>query len=371
MVMTETPSAHSSRDAAAVFKVTLAIWLSSIVAFSAYLIIGSGGAFPPWGFVWVAILPVLGIPLSWIIYRAAQALSGRTVMSRWLILTPVIAAVCAVQSVGDTLVHRVVRQAFGAPVPAGLDLEATALNFLIYLWLFAMYAVAVDLIAMTSTARAHEREAAEARELVKEAQLEVLRFQLNPHFLFNTLNNISSLVITGRNDQAEVMIARLSRFLRTVLDAEGSAMVPLHAELASVEAYLDIEAARFTGHLAVTIDCPVDLSSSLTPCLILQPLVENAIKYAVTPSQGAASIHIEVRREGDDVLIAVQDSGAVSGVAPAGAWEAGHGIGLRNVRNRLGVLYGGDAGLVTRADETGFRAEIRFPHRPLALDVAA
>src|SRR6185503_17667200 len=168
-------------------------------------------------------------------------------------------------------------------------------------WLFffvgwSAYYLATEAQAQVLTA---QRRAAEAESAAQTAQLQALRYQINPHFLFNTLNSLSSLVMTGRTDRAEAMLLALSTFFRTSLSLDPGADVSLAEEIELQKLYLDIEMARFPDRLQVEIDVPAKLQQARLPALILQPIVENAIKYGVSKSRKAVIIKIAARSNGE------------------------------------------------------------------------
>src|SRR5690606_28404478 len=145
----------------------------------------------------------------------------------------------------DGLLYEAIRRLSGEPPGTWIDRANFAVNCLIYLWLYGFYVAALELIASTARAARHARreaafalQVAEVREQARETQLQMLRFQLNPHFLFNTLNSISALVVAGRTAQAEEMVSRLCRFMRASLKPGEDALVPLGTELATMEAYI-------------------------------------------------------------------------------------------------------------------------------------
>jgi len=188
--------------------------------------------------------------------------------------------------------------------------------------------------------RAAERREGEYRRAAKAAELRSLRYQVNPHFLFNTLNSLSALVMTGRGTQAEAMIQTMSSFYRHSLTADPTAEVPLADEIALQRHYLAIEAVRFPDRLITVIDVPDTLAQAPVPGMILQPLVENSIKYAVAATTRAVTITLTARAEGTMLVLTVADDGP----GKTGT-ESGTGIGLANVRSRLAARYGGDAAL--------------------------
>jgi LytS/YehU family sensor histidine kinase len=190
------------------------------------------------------------------------------------------------------------------------------------------------------------------------AEAAALRLQLNPHFLFNTLNSISSLVTLGRKDEAETMIQSLGEFLRASLHADPMADVSLAEEIETVDAYLAIESVRFGDRLAIEIDVAPGLSEALVPNFILQPLVENAIKHGVAAARGPASLTVSATEAQGAMVLSVvntREPGSEAGKA------AGTGIGLANIRQRLAIRYQGGATLATGPVDHGWKAEIRLP----------
>ena len=186
--------------------------------------------------------------------------------------------------------------------------------------------------------RAAERREGEYRRAAKAAELRSLRYQVNPHFLFNTLNSLSALVMSGRGQAAERMIQTMSSFYRHSLAADPSADVSLADEIALQRHYLDIEAVRFPERLKPVFDVPDTLVAAPVPGMILQPLVENSIKYAVAATTRAVTVRIVARADGDRLVLTVSDDGpGKTGM------ESGTGIGLANVRSRLAVRFGSDA----------------------------
>ncbi len=193
--------------------------------------------------------------------------------------------------------------------------------------------------------------------LAQEAQIAALRYQVNPHFLFNTLNSISSLVLEHRNADAEVMLLNLSAFVRSTFDGDPQRLIPLHEEIELQRLYLGIEQVRFSERLRVIVDIPDTVTNTLVPALILQPLVENALRHGVEQSEALTSIAIRAMRCGGDVQIVIEDDGVA--LVPR---TDGTGVGLRNVRDRLSVHFGDRATLTTSIrPQGGFHSEIRLP----------
>ena len=193
------------------------------------------------------------------------------------------------------------------------------------------------------------------------AQLAMLRYQLNPHFLFNTLNSISTLVLLKQTERANAMLSRLSSFLRYTLANEPTARVPLAQEVETLKLYLEIERMRFEDRLRPTFDIDPRVTRARLPSLLLQPLVENAIKYAVTPQEGGAEIRISAQQIGNRVQIAVSDTGP--GLQDkAIARHSSTGVGLANIRDRLVQAFGEEQRFDIESNEDGgFRVLIEIP----------
>ncbi len=200
---------------------------------------------------------------------------------------------------------------------------------------------------------------ARAEGLAREAQLKMLRYQLNPHFLFNTLNAISTLVLDHDNHTANLAVTRLSGFLRHSLDQDPMKRVTLRQELDVLGLYLGIEQLRFGSRLEITQEISEEAGRCLVPSLLLQPLVENSLKYAVAARESGGRIQISARIVNGELSIAVADDGPG---LPGGKIPTGNrGVGLRNTNDRLAVLYGPKVELTGRNLASGCIIEIRLP----------
>lgn len=190
------------------------------------------------------------------------------------------------------------------------------------------------------------------------AQLAMLRYQLNPHFLFNTLNSLSTLVLKGSKSEAETMIMNLSSFLRSSLAVDPEQLVSLDEEIALQRLYLDIEQARFPDRLQVEVSMPDELKHACVPVLILQPIIENAIKYGVSPSKGKIAIRLQASAEYGLLVLRIEND--IDPKAPVPA--SGTGLGLGNVRERLLTRYGPAAGCEWgKSDDGGFVVSLWLP----------
>jgi hypothetical protein len=206
-------------------------------------------------------------------------------------------------------------------------------------WYFFFAAWASFYLAMSSSRqlRAAERGEAKARREAQAALLRALRYQVNPHFLFNTLNSLSSLVMGRRTDEAETMIVNLSAFFRTSLAIDPTEDIPLAQEIEFQRLYLDIEQVRFPNRLEVRTDVPRDLQNARVPPLILQPVVENAIKHAVARTREPVVLAIRAREEDARLLLSIEND---RGPVPCQAHNGHKGVGLVNVCERLAARFG-------------------------------
>ncbi|MBZ9610868.1 sensor histidine kinase [Rheinheimera maricola] len=195
-----------------------------------------------------------------------------------------------------------------------------------------------------------------------EAQLKMLRYQLNPHFLFNTLNAISTLVLINESDTANKMVTRLSDFLRYSLYKDPINKVPLEQEVYAARLYLEIEKVRFSERLSVVFDLEEGTEQALVPSLILQPLIENAIKYAVASQIDGGKIAITAKKFGHDLLLEVADNGPGMVITDGLPKSNDSGVGLVNTKERLSALYDNNFALVlTHNQPSGLKVNIRIP----------
>jgi signal transduction histidine kinase len=216
------------------------------------------------------------------------------------------------------------------------------------------------LVTLRRGARAREVRAAELERELVEAKLQALQMQLEPHFLFNALNLVSSCIRVDAC-RAETMLAQLSDFLRATLRAGSAQEVRLEQELTVVSAYLEIMKARFADRLRVEIDTTAESRRALVPNLILQPLVENAVKHGIARHDRAGTVRIAAERDGDALRLTVEDDGPG---APTDGLLVGRGVGLTNTAERLAHLYGAAARIAAgEAPGGGLQVEVWVPWR--------
>lgn len=251
------------------------------------------------------------------------------------------------------------------PAPTSIDRWREIVDIALARY-FVILAWASFYFAMLAGAQARESQRREERfrSAAKAAELRSLRYQVNPHFLFNALNSLSALVMTGRPDKAERMIQSLSRFYRHSLAEDTSADVPLADEFDLQRQYLEIEKVRFPERLKTRLDLPDTLANCLVPGMILQPLVENSVKYGVSASAAPVTVTLEAREEYGRLVVCVADDAPPRAKAKRGgaAKAGGFGIGLANVRDRLAARFGAEASLSFGPIETGgYETQIRIP----------
>jgi two-component system LytT family sensor kinase len=244
------------------------------------------------------------------------------------------------------------------------DVKPQPYPFFIYVfefgWALPLWGLMQALLGYHFETLEQARAVSRAQSLAYDAQLRMLHYQINPHFLFNTLNAISTLVLEGRNEQAEKMLMRLSGFLRYSLDRQPTELAAVSAELEAQKKYLEIEQTRFGEKLQVNFTIEPGIENARLPSLILQPILENAIKYAITPRVDGGRIDVSAFRDNGLLRVCVEDDGP--GLPPENAPRRRRGVGLANARERLELMYGARAGLSARNREpNGASVEIWLP----------
>jgi signal transduction histidine kinase len=307
--------------------------------------------------VFVLLSTVVGYSLSLILSVVYRQVIYRRPVVMWGTTIAAFAVAAATYSLIDTWVFTAIRPGSESPylslLLANLYIEA----ILLAAW-SALY------FAINYYVRAEEQKdqmlylAAQAAK----AQLAMLRYQLNPHFLFNTLNSISTLVLLKDTDAANAMLSRLSAFLRSTLTEDSGGMVTLAREIETLKLYLDIEKMRFQERMRTYYTIDPATRDALVPSLLLQPLVENAVKYAVSPLEEGADISVSAQLVGKRVRIVVADTGpGLAGKAPKDTVSTG--VGMANIRDRLAQAYGDDHRFETASRPSGgFEVLIEIPH---------
>ena len=242
---------------------------------------------------------------------------------------------------------------------APLAADDYALSIIDWTWFYASQSLMLLALIYGAELRESEERVTRLRVEADTMLIKLLRYQLNPHFLFNTLNSIASLIARRKAPEAEAMVLSLADFLRTALTMDPARQITLGEEIALQALYLDIERARFPHRLQVAIDVPDRLRDALVPNLITQPLIENAIKYGVARSLLPVRLEVVARDEGGRLSIEVRDDGAEVGPSPNAPSTQ---LGLLNISERLRLQFGSEARLVAgRQPAGGFAACIELP----------
>jgi Histidine kinase/Histidine kinase-, DNA gyrase B-, and HSP90-like ATPase len=349
-------------------KLTVAVWAFTFVLFLMPVTV-SMGRLPRVALGMTALVVAIGMILTVPLYWACARLQYSPTALK---VGGVFGAVCAAAlafSLSDALLGGNIVQMFMGEHHIPPDVvNRTVSNFISFSWLYGWLGTTYVILQTNAAMRERELQLAEARALAQTAQLTALRLQLNPHFLFNTLNAISSLIVTGRNRDGEAMLSKLCAFLRTALVGDGRSEATLGEELETLQTYLEIESIRFGDRLTVEFAAPEALLELPVPNFILQPLVENAVKHGVAPTSRPVIVRVGARRDGDDLILSVSDNGG----AAAGPRPSGCGVGLDNTRRRLEVIYGARGRLETLAHDGGFTVLLRVPvHEARALELVA
>jgi sensor histidine kinase YesM len=336
-----------------------AFWILQSIGWSGYFFLRSLSGFAnSMGWMWLVhtlLLTATGYSLTLLMASLFRRLI--TIRPLWtMILSLGVVGIAALAfSVIETWSYATFLKPDSKPV--GVEyLGAILLNFsLLAAWAALYYGINYFLLLENEI---RQREMLEGQ--ASTAQLAMLRYQLNPHFLFNTLNSISTLVLLKQTERANAMLARLSSFLRYTLVNEPTAKVTLAQEVETLKLYLEIEKMRFEDRLRPHFRIESETIGARLPSLLLQPLIENAIKYAVTPSESGADIWITARREGQAVRIEVADNGRGEGADFVASPSTG--VGLANIRDRLAQAYGaGHALKTTKNERGGFSVIVEIP----------
>ena len=204
----------------------------------------------------------------------------------------------------------------------------------------------------------------QAEAVARDAQLKMLRYQLNPHFLFNTLNAINALVQMQEMSKAQRMIVQLSQFLRYSLDNNPDMKIPLESEVQALMLYLEIEKTRFGERLQLDFEVSSEASTALVPSLLIQPIIENSLKYAIAKSEKGGVLKLRARIEDNKLVLELSDTGSNQKITGSKLKsENGRGIGLRNIIDRLKTLYGQDYEYqLSYVPSGGLHTRIVIPH---------
>jgi hypothetical protein len=341
---------------------------SAVIMLGLWLVLRLFDPKPLWAKISAALL--LSLPISVLLAQANQLVFADIELRAWQEMAEQQGLQVRMEESGDLLVEAPVPNLTrddGGPVMVPIDRKSentrfwesiAELAFGRYFMSLAWCALYLALLT-GEKARTAERREGEFRRAAKAAELRSLRYQVNPHFLFNTLNSLSALVLTGKTAAAERMIQMLSRFYRRSLANDPTADVSLREEFALQKLYLDIETVRFPDRLQAEYDLPDSLANAQIPGMILQPLVENSVRHAVAPASRKVTITLSAREEYGRLVVTVADDGA--GARREADLRPGFGIGLNNVHERLGARFGDEATVVSGSTAQGYSTQIRIP----------
>jgi uncharacterized membrane protein len=267
-----------------------------------------------------------------------------------------LAAFAVISLIGTTwsALLQVLFNPWGHPEPQGPFMDVWGHWFLYqiltFLFVYVLILAITYAVDSRDSAARQRTETARLNEELSRAQLDALRRQIEPHFIFNTLNSIAALVRDQRNDAAVTMIVGLGEFLRRASEASHRPQVTLSEEVEYLQRYLDIQKVRFGERLQVSVDIPAELLQALVPDLLLQPLVENAIKHGIAKRVAGGVIRVSGARRGGNLCLSIYNDGP----SLSADWQAAQGgIGIGNLRTRLQILHGGEFDLQMRNTETG------------------
>lgn len=308
---------------------------------------------------------VTGVFIAYGLYLCLKALVGRP---RWLAYMALVAAVVAcgaAQTAADYAVHILLNALMPEMGQTVRDLQSIIVVGVVYCVLYVANLAMMWITAANRALRAQIARAARAEADGLRTELNALRLKLNPHFMFNALGAASALAAAGRLSETEAMLLKLSDFLRSSFDV-GVDDIPLDDELSILLDYLEVERVRFGERLQFEMDIQPEAGTVTIPSLLLQPLVENAVKYGVALSSTPVVISVSARIRDDRLLITVENDGHASA-----AVNHGTGVGLSATRARLEIRYGGDARFEAAPTGAGYRVEIELPverpHQPSAI----
>jgi sensor histidine kinase YesM len=283
-------------------------------------------------------------------------------LSTWMIHLAAWSVISVISAAFESALEKYLNPMLKSPPPGpfpGLWVQTLYNEILLYLSLYAA------LLAISYILESRERlirqqiETARLNEQFSKAQLDALRRQIEPHFLFNALNAIAGLVREQRNDDAVNMIAGLSEFLRKVLDSD-SHEVPLGEEVQFLQKYLDIQKVRFADRLQLSVDVPRELHKVPVPSLILQPIAENAIKHGIAKEADGGWIRVSAYRANGWLSLSVYNDGP----GLSADWESSQsGIGITNLRNRLRAMFGDSFQLSLHNEGSGVEVLLSVPFR--------
>jgi hypothetical protein len=350
----EPPAHTASERTRAILWLTAAFWGSNVVIFTlANWVEGHPKLYAMAGAR--VLLAGSGYLLSLVILVILRRLAHRSLRLRALVLVAAAAVAAEAYAWLSFFVYSAVNN---RPPGPGIDWAIAITTVATWSWFFIAWAGLCMVLEYHFDAQEERLRTAQFKALAEKAKQRALHNQVNPHFLFNSLNSISALINDRRIESADRMIDLLATYFRKMLAVDPSAEIPLKEEIGLQLEYLEIERARYED-LEVEIDVEPGLETAMIPALLLQPLVENAVKHGVARSQPPVRIVVRARRDGDVLRIAVENHGTIT----RGPRAKGTGVGVANVRERLDNRYGERRQSLVLApiESGGFSATVELP----------
>jgi signal transduction histidine kinase len=341
-------------QAGALNVATVGIWLADFAVMTSRSVIR---AYPHQVDVAVrrALMCVCGLLVCQLIYWVLHRFAPLSLRGRVILSVALSAAGSLAYSLSNTLGFFFIFPRWGQPQYGAL--QDVILVFGIHVWVYVACVTVFWVLHYSNELGEQKRRLAEAHSLMVDAQNRMLRYQINPHFLFNTLNALSTLILQRENARAEAMVLALSHFLRRSLEKDPVAKVTLAEEIDAMREYLSLEQLRFGDRLDLQISAAPAAMGALTPSLILQPLIENAVKYGVSTCSAHVTVELRAEIRKGRLVLSVEDDGP--GQAKG---QPTLGVGLQNVRRRLESIYG-DEGRIEWGPGVagGFRVVLELP----------
>ena len=321
----------------------------------------------PWWLAWALLTPIAVLAAS---KFPLDAPNRRRLHGIYHVITVLILSTAHLTAMGYMYFH-LNRERMNVASPGELVrnwlLNFTILNVLTYAMILGVYYTINYQRRFRETALVSARLAATAAQMessVIAARLHALRMELNPHFLFNSLNSVAGLIRRDEKEAAIGMIARLGDLLRATLDRGGAPTMTLGEEIELLNLYVEIEKVRFGGRLSFEVDVPPALRRAQVPTLALQPLVENAVRHGIAKHAAGGTVFVNAWRENGSLTVDIRDTGP--GIPPSGVENSRDGVGMGNTRDRLRQLYGTAAGITLfNAPEGGAVCRFWLPYREM------
>lgn len=338
----------------------LCYWAVALAMATSYILMErENRAYSPEELPFSALVVVIGASHCLLMRLALEPISRRPFWQQAVLAALLVLAVALPFEHVMRAIMRVLMPGDNGTGPLPLNAQIVVPSTVFWSGPFGVWALGVLAVLHDANAREQERWLAQARAQAHEAQVRALRYQVNPHFLYNTLNSIAALILDRRNDLAEAMVIRLSDFFRSSLAQDPMVDATLAAELAVQRLYLDIEQVRFADQLELVVDVPRELQAALVPSLLLQPLVENALKHGMHGPGRRMRLTLSARASEQQLIVTVADDGRGSRAVGTG----GSGVGLRNVEQRLATRFSRRAHMETEVSECGFIVRLNMPLR--------